>query len=84
VIYNDSRAFVEEMAPLRNFTDLEGAPGQELQHLNGDGQVLVNFLNAGNAPIVPKYGEWLPADWSLDDFNSWGILSDLIEPASSS
>jgi len=84
VIYNDSRAFVDESAPLRNFTDREGAPGQEPQFLNGDGQLLINFKNPGNAPVIPYYGEWLPADWSLSDFNSWDILADLIEPASSS
>jgi hypothetical protein len=83
VIYSDSRAFADGMPPLRDLQDGEGNPALEYQLLDGDGQPLIDWDNPGTSPVTPKYGIWLPADWTVSDFNSWGFLADVITTDSS-
>lgn len=75
VIYDDSRTFVEEIAPQRRLVDADGNPCSEPQLLNGNGQPIVTFKNI-TGTITPKYGVW--AYYAEEDFGSWPILADMI------
>lgn len=74
-IYNDSRAFVEDLAPQRRLCDAEGLPCSEPQLLDGDGQPLLDFKKTTGV-MTPKYGVW--QYYTEDDFGSWPILADMI------
>lgn len=80
-IYNDSRAFVTDLAPQRRLTDSEGMPCSEPQLLNGDGQPLLDFTKTTGA-VTPVYSEW--QYYTEEDFGAWAILTDLIGSESSS
>lgn len=79
-IYNDSRAFVEDIAPQRRLVDAEGFPCSEPQLLDGDGQPLLDFTKTTGA-LAPKYGVW--QYYTEANFGSWPILADLLAPESS-
>jgi hypothetical protein len=75
VIYEDSRAFVEEMAPQRRLTDSDQLPLSEPVPLNGDGQPLLTFKDK-TGEIAVKYGQW-QVYLSESDYKTWGIFAGL-------
>lgn len=74
-IYEDSRAFVEEMAPQRRLMDADGLPLSEPVLLNGDGQPLDQYKDPANVKN-PIYGKW----WYYKEqpWSAWGILAGLL------
>jgi len=75
LIYEDSRAFVEDIAPQRRLTDAEGVPCSEPQLLNGDGQPLLDFTKK-TGTLTPVYPVW--QYYAEEDFGSWPILADMV------
>lgn len=75
LIYEDSRAFVEEICPQRRLVDPDGQPISEPVLLDGDGQPLNRWNDPAN-PKDPVYSEW--RYYTEDDWNAWGILDGVI------
>jgi hypothetical protein len=76
VIYDDSRAFVDDIAPQRRLGDKYGTPCSEPQLLDGNGQPQMKFTdNTGDLELV--YGVW--KYYPEEDFGAWPILADMID-----
>lgn len=74
-IYEDSRAFIEELAPQRRLTDSEQIPLSEPVPLNGDGQPLLTFRD-DTGELTVKYGEW-KVYLTESDYKTWGIFNGM-------
>jgi hypothetical protein len=74
-IYEDSRAFVEEMAPQRRLMDSDGLPLSEPVLLNGDGQPLDQYKDPANVK-EPVYATWYY--YRSQAWSNWGVLDGLL------
>lgn len=74
-VYENSMAFVEEMAPQRRLVDLDGLPLSSPVLLNGDGQPLEQYKDPNN-PKDPVYSTW--EYYTEQDWRLWPILQGLL------